>query len=39
MERIKRAAANVLMFVIVAAVSGTILGCTPVEREPASQDP
>jgi ribonuclease Z len=39
MERIKRAAPKVLMFVIVAGISGTILGCTPVEREPASQAP
>jgi len=39
MERIKRAAANVLMFGIVAAISGAILGCTQVERKPASQEP
>jgi ribonuclease Z len=39
MARIKRAAANVLMFAIVAGISGTILGCTPVEREPESQAP
>ncbi|MGB5374723.1 MAG: MBL fold metallo-hydrolase, partial [Polyangiales bacterium] len=39
MERIKRAAANVLMFGIVAAISGAVLGCTQVERKPASQEP
>lgn len=39
MARIKRAAPNVLVFVIVAAVGGYILGCTPVEREPESQAP
>ena len=39
MARIKRAVPTALMFVIVAGISGYILGCTPVEREPASQAP
>ncbi|MBT8470318.1 MAG: MBL fold metallo-hydrolase [Deltaproteobacteria bacterium] len=39
MARIKRAAPKLLMFAIVAGISGYVLGCTPVEREPASQAP
>ena len=39
MAKTKQAAANVLIFAIVAGISGTILGCTPVEREPESPAP
>ena len=39
MVRIKQAAPNVLMFAIAVALNGYLLGCTPVEREPAPQTP
>jgi len=39
MARIKRAAPNVLMFLIVATVSGYMLSCTPADRERESQAP
>ena len=39
MARVKQAAPNVWMFAIAAALSGYLLGCTPVERKPAPQTP